>query len=342
MRILFISTEGENYLADSILLGLRELYGVNCVDYPKAEHLYAGFKAHPDYPLYGNGFTLYSGLLPDIEVDRHRILAKVKKGFFDWVIFGEIWQQHGLFAQWRPFLDPKKTVILDGQDTPQVHPYAGLWWRYPSRWFLPRAHKEFLYCKREWTPDSQFNLWHRLVPASLRKYLSAHKNLRPISFSIPESKIIKSIPEKKKDFAAHCVDPEVAERIPGCKTSYAFQDEAEYYADLQASRFAITTKRAGWDCLRHYEIAANGCVPCFRDLDRKPSTCAPHGLQDEVNCISYHSPRNLFERIGSLADERIETIQKNALAWAHSNSSTKIAERLVLDASGRSSSRVPA
>jgi len=38
-------------------------------------------------------------------------------------------------------------------------------------------------------------------------------------------------------------------------------------------------KRGGWDCLRHYEIAAAGAVPCVRQLEGKPSSCAPHGLQ---------------------------------------------------------------
>ena len=29
-------------------------------------------------------------------------------------------------------------------------------------------------------------------------------------------------------------------------------------------------KKAGWDCLRHYEILANNCIPYFTDLEECP------------------------------------------------------------------------
>jgi hypothetical protein len=32
----------------------------------------------------------------------------------------------------------------------------------------------------------------------------------------------------------------------------------------------MTTKKAGWDCMRHYEIMANGCIPYFPDLATCP------------------------------------------------------------------------
>ena len=79
----------------------------------------------------------------------------------------------------------------------------------------------------------------------------------PISFSIPECKILKKIPEKKK-LLAHI--------IPGRLNTYIFSDESDYYLDYQDSVFGITCKKAGWDCLRHYEILANGCIPLFLDL----------------------------------------------------------------------------
>lgn len=80
----------------------------------------------------------------------------------------------------------------------------------------------------------------------------------PIGFAIPESKIVKNIPEKDKDFA-HI--------IPGHLHTYIFDNEADYFKDYQRSYFAITCKKAGWDCMRHYEILASGCIPYFLDLD---------------------------------------------------------------------------
>lgn len=83
----------------------------------------------------------------------------------------------------------------------------------------------------------------------------------PIQFSISEIKIVDKIPQKNQDFAYI---------IPGQNKTYIFDDESKYYKDYQQSYFAITTKKAGWDCLRHYEILANGCIPYFLDLENCP------------------------------------------------------------------------
>jgi hypothetical protein len=84
----------------------------------------------------------------------------------------------------------------------------------------------------------------------------------PISFSIPASKIVSEIPEKKRDFAT---------LIPGDLSTYVFNDEAAYYKDYQQSYFAFTWKKGGWDCMRHYEILASGCIPYFVDLQNCPA-----------------------------------------------------------------------
>ena len=102
-----------------------------------------------------------------------------------------------------------------------------------------------------------------------------------------------------------------------------FEREADYYGDLQTSRFGITTKRAGWDCLRHYEIAANGCVPCFRHLDRKPPRCAPHGLEPGVNCLSYRDADDLMRQVDALATSEYDAAATGALAWARANSTRR-------------------
>lgn len=87
----------------------------------------------------------------------------------------------------------------------------------------------------------------------------------PIGLCIPEEKILSSIAKKTKDFA-HV--------IPGIQSTYIFTDEQDYYNDYKQSYFAVTTKKGGWDCLRHYEILANGCIPYFVDLD----SCDPNTM----------------------------------------------------------------
>lgn len=80
----------------------------------------------------------------------------------------------------------------------------------------------------------------------------------PIEFAVPEVKVVDQIPEKTKEFA-HI--------IPGVFSTYIYESEEDYYKDYQSSFFAYTWKKAGWDCMRHYEILANGCIPYFRNLE---------------------------------------------------------------------------
>ncbi len=68
---------------------------------------------------------------------------------------------------------------------------------------------------------------------------------------------MQSVPAKSQDWGTV---------IPGKMETYVFRDEKSYYEDYQKSYFAVTHKKGGWDCMRHYEILANGCVPYFHDI----------------------------------------------------------------------------
>jgi hypothetical protein len=316
-RILFVNPNHEDYLGDGIFHGLRLLLGDRAVDFPKAEFLYDSARPQVLERVRGGGFTLY-GLLTDIAVDRDHILPRALEGEFDLVVFGDIWRTFGLWTEWSPQLRAAGVpmAVLDGSDRVEPYPYAGLWWRVPAWWFIPRAHNRALYFKREITPLTRWFASYLALPPALGRTLG----LLPISFSIPAEKIVAAAPVKQKDFPRHVVDPEVAERV-GSQTSYAFIGESEYRADLQSSRFGITIKREGWDALRHYEIAANGAVPCFRALAQKPSTCAPFGL-DETNCIAYENADELLARVEALDQDKYAELQAGALAWARASTTT--------------------
>ena len=85
----------------------------------------------------------------------------------------------------------------------------------------------------------------------------------PITFCIPRSKIIKQFPTKTKMLSS---------LIPGKLETYIYEKEEDYYHEYQTSIFAITHKKGGWDCMRHYEVLANGCIPVFRDIENCPIT----------------------------------------------------------------------
>jgi hypothetical protein len=326
-RILFLTTAHEDYLADGLLQGLRSLLGGDAVDVPKAEFLYDSFPASRRGELYGHGFSLY-GLLADLPVRRDDALEQARRGEFDLVVFADIWNTFERFAELAPSLRGVPMAVLDGADRQEPYPYAGVWWRKPAWWMLPRAHTRALYFKRELTPTTGWFRSFLLLPPRIASRLPSIRSMREISFSIPPEKVLSEPPASKhRLFASHVVDPEVAARL-GLATSYAFSDEAAYYADLQSARFGITVKRAGWDCLRHYEQAANGCVPCFRDLDRKPPRCAPHGL-DETNCVTYRDYDDLRRRVDAIDDAHYSSLQAGAMTWARANTTVRRAQQFL-------------
>jgi hypothetical protein len=318
-RVLFLTGNTDDYLSDSLFHGLRSVLGPRVVDFPKRDISYRSYP-HVDR-LYGHGFTLY-GLLEDEPIDRRLPIDRARQGDFDLIVFGDIWRYFGSFVELLPSLRDSRVAFLDGADYPAPYPYGSAYWRVPQWWTLPRAHKRGTYFKRELTPATIQRRYWFLIPGFLAERLPFAKALRPIAFSIPEEKIVEAPPRKEKLLGAHVVDEEVAARV-GATSSRLFDRESDYYHDLQVSRFGVTTKRAGWDCLRHYEIAANGSVPCFRDLDRKPPLCAPHGLEAGINCLTYRNADDLMQQIESLGDDDYDRHQAGALAWAHANSTRR-------------------
>lgn len=107
--------------------------------------------------------------------------------------------------------------------------------------------------------------------------VNSNENIFPFSFYIPDECIVNEIPEKTRLLASI---------IPGDMSTYIFKNkEKEYNEMYKKSRFAITKKKGGWDCLRHYEILMNGCIPIFENLNNCPKhtlTTYPKHLNDEA------------------------------------------------------------
>ncbi|NOY84610.1 MAG: glycosyltransferase family 1 protein [Nitrospirae bacterium] len=326
MKILFITTDVEDYLSDALLHGLRQLFAQDVIDFPKKHCMYKTFPSSQQ--IYGNGFTLYR-TLEDIPLDRTQTFEQVKKGIFDLIVFSDIYRQYGYLTQLLPYLKKENTIVCDGEDTSAIFPYRSSFYKNPYYATLPKPHKKFLYYKREWTQKTIQKRWFNLLPSTPFEKILTPENLRPISFSIPKEKIMSHLPNKKNLFPKHIVDQEISEKING-NLKYPFKNESDYYADLQSSRFGITTKRGGWDCLRHYEIAANGAVICFKDLDKKPKTCAPHGLNHE-NSIAYRDYKDLIGKINLLSDKKYKHLQEKSMQWILQNTTVSKAKQLIRD-----------
>jgi hypothetical protein len=226
MKILYI-TGGmfPDYLNDSVFHGLRALYGTDAVDSNCLTYLYKPYTSEEQkLKLYGRGFTLYSTLDTD-NTDRTDLPHKIRSKYFDLIIYGSMWRCLDYFDLVNEHYPKNKIILLDGEDQRKLH----------------RLHRKYPCFKRE-----------------LRKN---RKGLYPVSFSIPEEKIISSPVEKDRKFATV---------VPGDTSTYIFFNESEYYHDYARSYFGITTKKMGWDCMRHYEILGSYCMPYFMDVKKCP------------------------------------------------------------------------
>lgn len=121
---------------------------------------------------------------------------------------------------------------------------------------------------------------HEVYELNYQNWLKS--SIFPLSYCIPDECIANpdEVLKKKTDL--------IAPLIPGQQNTYQFGPtmEKEYNEMYQKSLFAHTMKKGGWDCLRHYEILANGCIPIFKDLDNCPPhilTTLPKGLIQEAN-----------------------------------------------------------
>lgn len=107
-----------------------------------------------------------------------------------------------------------------------------------------------------------------------------HNNpVYPISFSYPSMKW-----ERYTNLRYNCVRPhDFSYIIPG--RPYSFEREEDYMNTYGKCKFAITMKKAGYDCLRHYEILAAGAVPYFiglSDIPRNTMHTFPASLIKQV------------------------------------------------------------
>jgi hypothetical protein len=336
MRVLYLHANTPDYLAESLLHGLRSLLGGDCVDVPRYDSLYAPLSDGLRAKLRGQGFSLY-GLLPDLpELAAARFNWASDISRYDLVVIADVWRSWDLL--WHPAVRAawRKLVLLDGSDGPAFFPCTVHLWRRPWA-YVTGATRRPCFKREFFGGGNDYGFLTRWLPAGLRRRLPDVKRGRPIAFSIPAEKVCDfGRLEKVKEFPRHVVDDGLAARLPGAFHSavgsdqHAFTREQDYYGDLRQSRFGVTAKRAGWDCLRHYELAANGCVLCFKDFDRKPVRCAPHGLTAS-NCLAYHDPDDLLARVRSLSRQHYEDLLGGTEGWIRANTTTARAKAFLAD-----------
>ena len=235
-----------DYLHDSLFHGLRSILGEDVVDHIEMWHMYDSADEEVVKNFHGKGFTIWR-LLKELNIDREDIESKIRNHYYDYIILPIHWTIS--FVGWegfdfvglyeilnnlRQYYKKEEIILIEGWDRPKIN-----------------------------TDFFEYGLYFK------RELNETHSDTAfPISFSIPKEKMLGP-EEKEKDFAR---------LVPWWNhDTYVYDHEDPYYRDYRISRFAYTCKKGqwnhmdeGWDCMRHYEILACGCVPFFTNIEICP------------------------------------------------------------------------
>lgn len=332
MKILFLHPNYPDYAGDGLLHGLRQILGNNCIDVPRADYMYDDYPPSKWKGVANEGKVLY-GLLQDNESLQQERLNCF--GYLDDYSFLVISNPIGfgpgirsLYSKVNIRRNRTKIAWIDGSDTNRFFPFTSiktLLFKNPLLFFSD--------VKYGWYFKREFGGFELAAPGFL-SFLCRPYKVFPFGISIPEKHItIAGNSRRTKSFPDYVVDEEAARKLgkaygPVGKHRFVFRTEKEYWNDIDESRFGPTTRRAGWDALRHYEYAARGTVLCFKDLDLKPKVCAPHGLNED-NCLIYHSFDDLVKKIESITQEEYELLQQRTQNWVSRHTTVQEARRFI-------------
>jgi len=244
-KILYTrNTTGQDYLADCVFQGLRNLDDLEVTDAPRMWYMYSSeFKPHGSRNLsdiYGRGFTMW-GYMEETPIDRENIEQKIIDHYFDLIIFSRT-------DETSPYLDlilkhynADEIIALSGRDEIHIEPKLLGNSSYFIREIINEPINGIYPGGRHWPPFENNKVF-------------------PISFGFPKVKIQTPLPKVRPWSNVQ----------PGWGAHYVHHNEQDYYDDYRQSLFGRTTKKAGWDCMRHYEIIACRCIPYFADLAGAP------------------------------------------------------------------------
>lgn len=204
----------------------------------------------------------YLNVLRTLNVQRlFIVMDKVKHG----------WEQEYLsyFSKWNPTMI-QGTVASDSawmRSAPVlIHSNSTLCW---ISSFLSQTAKQRFIPTTHFYKGQQLGAIHpddtvtSVTPLRHIDVMNINSRIFPIPFAIPDELVVSTEPPKVRD---------IAKMVPGDRSTYLFNTQEEYYNDYKEARFAPTKKKGGWDCLRHYEILMNGCIPTFENIEGCPSS----------------------------------------------------------------------
>ena len=242
-----------DYMSDLIFHGLKQLYGKDVTVLMPPIHLYKEnqggkynhlFQSGDMESYFWGGMTSFYLLDKDYDSEildgtneyrknwfqsiKDRIISKE----FDLIIYGSARRYMHFFDIVSEVYPKEQVIMIDGNDDQRL---------------MVTSEQGYPYFKRE-----------------LVDFKNLPSNVKPITFCYPEEKIGRRTKNKTQKRGTV---------IPGDLSTYIFRGdgyssklEKQYYKDYNKSYFGLTQKKAGWDCMRHYEIMGNYCLPYFPNL----------------------------------------------------------------------------
>jgi hypothetical protein len=240
---------GACYLTDMLLHGLRQKFGDSVVDHNRAWWMYDNEYGPGKLADHVHRVFTLGRTMNDTTVDRTHIFNKIESKFFDLIIFG---YTHNA---WNRDQFERISEIYDRNQIVFID--GGDVWEDGAHDIAKRC----VYFKRE--------------------FYHPNADMFPISFAMPDEKI-DTCNNDNKTVLLSPMDP----RDP---STYIYKDESSYYQQYADGLFGVTKKKGGWDCVRHYEIMANNCIPWFLDIKSCPentlTTLPKQQLLEVINLV---------------------------------------------------------
>ena len=236
MKILFITHLNEktkninDTIHDSVLHGLREIYGNNVIDYPGAWYMYKEEVKKRNFDItnvWGKGFTYYDLLTNYDKIDRTDIKNKILNNYFDIIIFGSIRRSTKFFEEC--INSKSKIIFIDGEDHVNIN---------------TKILNKGVYFKRELITNK-------------------YNNVYPINCCIPKAKIIHKININPK----HILAPLIAHRY---STYIYSNEKGYYKMWQDSIFGLTYVRGGWWEAVRYYEMLMNGCIPLMINIDQCP------------------------------------------------------------------------
>ncbi len=318
MKILFFNHIINEYECTLLLHGLYQLENIEIFLFNDIPWLFTGEKIDIK-SLYGKGFNLVN-LISSEKKQIHtqeQIIKNLEEHWYDLIIYGCAYEETPFLENVIKSYSKNEIFFIDGADEDfgfkkNYTTFHGLLKCMIPFWYIPlKMKKRALYL-------SKLGLY-------FKREISNHysKKFIPISFAYPEQLFIKNLDFIKKKIL-------MADLIPGKKETYIYNDSEEYNKSYQSAMFGTTFKKAGWDCYRHYEILANGCIPYFPDIEKCPDNTMflfPKKILTITNNLYIRWEKSSFNH----KDEKIyKFYQKLLFNYAKENLTTKKLAEYVL------------